>query len=159
LIPEDHLFLVSSILQQHYIQMSLGKYSTLITSLFSSKCFLTMIELRCWTALSINNSSFLHFLCNPFKYFRNTFWLKTSYWRKSCLPSIVIVPNTQVLWWDPVTVTIGRIPSGVHILLLIKASCMNMDSSSTATVKSLGIWEIICLAFFWIASFLCLMQC
>ncbi|MGA9151210.1 MAG: hypothetical protein WBZ36_11580 [Candidatus Nitrosopolaris sp.] len=45
------------------------------------------------------------------------------------------------------TVTIGRIPSGVHIVLLIKASCMNMDSSSTATVKSLGIREIISLAF------------
>jgi hypothetical protein len=34
---------------------------------------------------------------------------------------------------------------GVHILLRIKASCMNMDSSSTATVKSLGIREIISL--------------
>ena len=30
-----------------YSDEPLGKYSTLITSLFSSKCFLTMIELRC----------------------------------------------------------------------------------------------------------------
>ena len=48
------------------------------------------------------------------------------------------VPNTHVFWWDPVTVTIGRIPFGVHILR-IRASCTNIDSSSTATVKSLGI--------------------
>ena len=29
------------------LKQPLGKYSTLITSLFSSKCFLTMIELGC----------------------------------------------------------------------------------------------------------------
>ena len=70
---------------------------------------------------------------------------------------MVSVPNTHVFWWEPVTVTIGRIPFGVHILR-IKASCTNIDSSSTATVKSLGIWEIIFLVFFGTASFLCLMQ-
>jgi hypothetical protein len=48
-------------------------------------------------------------------------------------------PNTQVFWCEPLVNTIGRFPLGVHILL-IRASCINMDSSSsTATVKSLGI--------------------
>jgi hypothetical protein len=41
----------------------------------------------------------------------------------------------------------GRVPSGVHILLLTSVSCMNMDSSSTAPVKSVGMREIISLAF------------
>ena len=48
-------------------------------------------------------------------------------------------PNTHVFWCEPVATTIGRLPSGTHILLVTNASCMNMDSSSTATVKSLGI--------------------
>ena len=51
---------------------------------------------------------------------------------------MVSVPNTHVFLCEPVTVTIGRFPSDVHILR-IRASCMNIDSSSTATVKQSGI--------------------
>ncbi len=75
------------------------------------------------------------------------YWSQVSYCLNNCLPSNVIVPNTHVFLCEPVVITIGRFPSGVHIFL-INVSCMNMDSSSTATVKSSGMLEIISLVFF-----------
>jgi hypothetical protein len=69
-------------------------------------------------------------------------------WNKRFAMRLLILIDDNKLRCVPLVNAFGGIPSGVRILLLIKASCMNMDSSSTATVKSLGIREIISLAFF-----------
>jgi hypothetical protein len=64
-------------------------------------------------------------------------WLNISYCRNNYLLSIVSVPKTQVLWCEPVVVTIGIIPFGSHNFLLMSISCTNMDSSCVLLLRIL----------------------
>jgi hypothetical protein len=68
-------------------------------------------EIRCF-ALSMKRYRCLNFLCTLRKS-RKFSPSNVSYCLKSCSPSMLTAPNITVLLCDPVTLQIGRIPSGV----------------------------------------------
>ena len=113
-------------------------YSYGIIVLFQIFLYFLWKVLSC--SISVTKMIFpkLFFIC--FKYSRKVFWLNISYCLKSCLPSIVSVPNTHVFWCEPVIVTMDLVSFGSLNFLLISTSCTNIDSScSTAMVNPSGI--------------------